>query len=251
VIGICFDGTGYGADDTIWGGEILVGGYKGYERVFHLNYMPLPGGDTSIHKPYRIALAYLWKIGLDWEIQSLLEHVSQEETRVLRYQLDNSINIVNTSSMGRLFDAVSAMLGICRLSTYEGQAAIELETMADPATIDAYEINLENDLMDFQTMLHEIIADLNDGVAISTIAGRFHNTISQTVLHVCEISKSIYSIDTVALSGGVWQNRLLLEKTLKLLKKNHFKVLIHHQIPTNDGSISLGQVMVAANNDPR
>jgi len=219
VIGICFNGTGYGADDTIWGGEILVGGYKGYERVFHLNYMPLPGGDTSIHKPYRIALAYLWKIGLDWEIQSLLEHVSQEETRVLRYQLDNSINIVNTSSMGRLFDAVSAMLGICRLSTYEGQAAIELETMADPATIDAYEINLENDLMDFQTMLHEIIADLNDGVAISTIAGRFHNTISQTVLHVCEISKSIYSIDTVALSGGVWQNRLLLEKTLKLLKK--------------------------------
>jgi hydrogenase maturation protein HypF len=247
VIGICFDGTGYGTDGAIWGGEILVGGYKDYIRINHLAYMALPGGDAAIQKPYRITLAYLWQLGIDWD-QDLpsVKIVDEKEKCILLHQLEHSINTVSTSSMGRLFDAVSSLLGICHFASYEGQAAIELEAMADPTENGFYEIPFSDDEIQIVELFKALIADLRNGIPNPIISARFHNSITQLVLDLCKKLKPKYDTNNVALSGGVWQNRFLLEKTMHALKSYKFFPIIHSQVPTNDGGISLGQAMVAA-----
>lgn len=252
VIGVSFDGTGYGTDGAIWGGEILVGDYRGYVRSQHLSYMPLPGGDAAIQKPYRIALAYLWKLGLAWEKD--LPPVKQAEVKekeILLHQLDHSINTISTSSMGRLFDVVSSLLGICHYATYEGQAAIELEDLADPAENRTYEISFVDSEIRILELISQIITDLRQRVPVAIISARFHHSIARLVIELCRSAKAKYGTRTVALSGGVWQNRFLLDKTVMGLKNSGFYPLIHRQVPTNDGGISLGQMMVAAHSIER
>jgi hydrogenase maturation protein HypF len=247
VIGLCYDGTGYGTDGTIWGGEVLVGNYASFVRMYHLEPFLLPGSELAIRNPVRIALSLLWQFGLDWD-ESLPPVIatSNEERLALRTQLEKKLNSPITTSMGRLFDAISALIGVCQFTTYEAQAAVELQTIADPDEIGSYDINLSDDQIDIAPLVGGIYTDLVNGVSPAALSARFHNTLAEISLKVCQTASTTYDTQVVALSGGVWQNKLLLERTYQKLMQSGLQPLIHRQVPTNDGGISLGQLMIAA-----
>ncbi len=247
VIGLILDGTGFGTDGTIWGGEVLVGGYAGFQRRFHLEPFPLPGGDAAIRNPARTALALLWHSGVDWNINlPPVISLTSEERTVLRSQLEQSINTPQTSSMGRLFDAVSALAGVRQKVSYEGQAAIELENQFSPSESNEYIFELDSDQILLRSFLEQLLADIHQDVPIPVISARFHNGLARMLVAVCLKIRSETGIQTVALSGGVWQNKTLLTQTHKRLDEEGFTTLVHHQVPANDGGISLGQVAIAA-----
>lgn len=246
VIGLSLDGTGMGTDGAIWGGEILLGSYRNFQRLFHLKYAPLAGGDISIRKPARMALAHLWASGLDWEPDlPPVQALCYEERLALRSSLEHQLNTIPTSSMGRLFDAAAALIGLRFESNYEGQAAIELEAVADLEENKSYAIEINHQEIDPAMLWNAIIRDWREGVAVPILAARFHNSIAHFLLECCNTIYRDHSIKTVALSGGVWQNQYLLEKTKSQLEQNGFRVLIHHQVPANDGGIALGQAVIA------
>jgi hydrogenase maturation protein HypF len=247
VIGLCFDGTGFGLDGAIWGGEVLLGGYTGFERLSHLAYTPLPGGDIAVRKPARMALSLLRQAGYEWE-QDLpaVEALCSEERSVISAQIRHHINSPLTSSMGRLFDAVSSLIGLRHTATYEGQAAIELEAAADPMETGFYLFDIHADEFNPQPVLFSLLADWRNGLGVSKLAARFHNTVAHLALDLCQRFRAERNVSTVALSGGVWQNRFLLHRTLDILHPQGYRVLIHRQIPTNDGGIALGQAVIGA-----
>jgi hydrogenase maturation protein HypF len=247
VIGLSFDGTGYGEDGAIWGGEVLVVDYNSYEREFHLDYFPLPGGDAAIKKPSRTALALLWSLGLDWDggLAPVAEFCAEDRT-TLRTQLEREINTPMTSSMGRLFDAAAALAGVRQSVNYEAQAAIEFEALADSDEDGMYTFEPEQDKIQVKGAVEALIADVLAGVPIPTISAKFHNGLAQSALEVCQSLRLDRDLNEVALSGGVWQNITLLRRTLSLLQEDGFVVYIHHQVPTNDGGLSLGQAAIAA-----
>ncbi len=247
LIGIILDGTGYGSDGAIWGGEFLLGNQSGYQRMFHLQYVPLPGGDEAVRRVSRIALAHLWSAGYDWEADlPPVEALCEEERTLLRTQLERRINTPLTSSMGRLFDAVAALLGVRDRVNYEGQAAIELENLADESEHNFYPFAIRENEIELRSLWEALLSDWRKGLPPSTISGRFHNGIAQLVLDVAQRIRNVSGVNVVALSGGVWQNALLLKKTIPLLEKSSFEVLTHHRVPANDGGIALGQVIIAA-----
>jgi len=247
VIGLCYDGTGYGTDGAIWGGEILVGNYAQYQRKYHLKYVPLPGGDISIRIPARMALAYLWQYQLDWDLfLPSVAALCMEDKTVLEIQLSKKINTPYTSSMGRLFDAIASLIGIKHKVNYEGQAAIEMEALVDPYENGYYSLAIEKDIIDPKPMFEAIISDLHNKVSKNTLAAKFHNSIVQNSVEICKNIRDEMNINTVALSGGVWQNRILLISTIKKLKNERFDVMIHKNVPANDGGISLGQILVTS-----
>jgi hydrogenase maturation protein HypF len=254
VIGVAFDGTGYGDDGAIWGGEFLLADYHTYQRLSHLKYFPLPGGDTAIRKPARVALALLWASGLDWDPQlPPVSFICAEELSILKSQLRLNINTPLTSSMGRLFDAVASICGIRQKVNYEAQAAIEFEALANPDEQGEYDFlivpsddqNKDRTEIDVSPLIEGVINDLNGRVQVSRISGKFHHTIARMVDQVCTQIRENTGIDRVVLSGGVWQNLVLLDKTMKMLTSDNFNVFIHHQVPTNDGGLALGQAAVA------
>jgi len=245
VIGVSFDGTGYGTDAAIWGSEFLIGGYSGYKRAAHLKYVPLPGGDRAVQKVSRMALAHLWSAGLDWEPDlPPSQDVCGDERNALVTQITHHLNTPLTSSMGRLFDAAAAMIGVRQNATYEGQAAIELEMLADPEETSAYSFEIDNGIIDPAPLWRAMINDWRSGISPNLIAARFHNSIARLTIEVCNGLKHSDGIKVVALSGGVWQNKFLLEKTRLGLEDSGFRVLIHRQTPANDGCIALGQAAV-------
>ena len=254
VIGISFDGTGYGEDRAIWGGEFLLVDYCGFKRISHLKYIPLPGGDVAIRKPARISLAYLWALKMEWdlELQPVAALCAQERS-ILKSQLELKINTPLTSSMGRFFDAIASLCGIRQVVNYEAQAAIELEAQADPDETAEYEFVLEPDSSPDNTttqinpsiLITQLVNDLNNKVEIPKISARFHNTVAKMVSRVSEQIRNDFGVNQVVLSGGVWQNMTLLRRTCDLLNSQNFKVYIHHQVPTNDGGLALGQAVVA------
>ena len=254
VIGISFDGIGYGEDGKIWGGEFLIADYQSYSRAGHLAYFPLPGGDLAVKEPWRSAISLLdqAQIPLDSNLLPVAYAQSLPESLpgitalgILEGQLRTGTNAPLTSSMGRLFDAVASLLGICHKISYEGQAAIELEALADPDEPDLYSLDITDDGI-FQPgpMITEIREDLNRHCSIPIISARFHNTISVLVLEMALTLKDIHTLNQVALSGGVWQNMCLLRKSHRALRKAGFKVYIHQQVPANDGGLSLGQAVI-------
>jgi hydrogenase maturation protein HypF len=246
AIGLTFDGTGYGTDGTIWGGEVLVGGYTGFERRFHLAQVPLPGGDKAVRNPGRMALAALWKLGIDWDPELMpVKSLCEADRMVLRTQLEKSINTPLTSSMGRLFDAVAALAGVRQKVNYEGQAAMELEALAAPSETGWYEFDLAGDVIDPHPVFDAVIADWLAGVPLSRISARFHNGLVRLAAACCDQIRSETGIQTVALAGGVWQNRYLSEHAIPVLRDLKFDVLTHHMLPANDGSICLGQAVIA------
>jgi hydrogenase maturation protein HypF len=247
VIGLAFDGTGYGEDGAIWGGEVLIADYMSFQRRFHLEYFPLPGGDAAIKKPARTALALLWSLGLEWDerLAPVVEFCSEDQV-TLRTQLEKRINTPMTSSMGRLFDAAAALAGVRQQVNYEGQAAIEFEALADPAEVGKYSFELGQDQVRVRAAVEALIRDVLEGVPISKISTKFHNGMAESVREICHIIKSETDIDEVVLSGGVWQNITLLRRTLSLLENDGFRVYMHREVPPNDGGLSLGQAVIAA-----
>jgi hydrogenase maturation protein HypF len=247
IIGVAFDGTGYGEDGAIWGGEILVADYSSYERRLHLGYFPLPGGDAAIKKPARTALALLWSLGLEWDqrLNPVVE-LTDKDRDILSLQLERKINTPLTSSMGRLFDAAAALAGVRQTVNYEGQAAIEFEALADPAEPGMYPFELDQDQIQAGNALQALIQDVIAQVPASKISARFHNGLAACVLDVCSRIRTEMGIGEVALSGGVWQNITLLGRTLSLLNRQGFRVYLHREVPANDGGLSLGQAVIAA-----
>jgi hydrogenase maturation protein HypF len=246
VIGVALDGTGYGDDDAIWGGEFLLADYNGYLRYAHLAYTPLPGGDAAIRNPGRMALSYLWQADLPWEADIIpVDKLCGEDRHVLHSLLENKINAPLTSSVGRLFDAAAALAGVRQTVNYEAQAAIEFEALADPHEGGAYPFEFNHHQLDPAPMLQALIADQRAEVPISTISAKFHNGLAVSIFEICQQMRTQFGVHTVALSGGVWQNITLLTKTTYLLERQGFNILIHRQVPTNDGGLSLGQAMIA------
>ena len=249
VLGFAFDGTGYGSDAAVWGGEVLLANYKGYQRLAQLSYVPLAGGDISVLRPYRMALAHLWAAGIEWEADlPPVAACPADEQRVLRQQLETGLGCVPTSSMGRLFDAVSALTGVRQVVAYEAQAAIELEGLSRGVDGDTSSYTFDIDrsrhpaLIDAAPVIHAVVRDHRAGVPAAVIGARFHCAVADLVVELaCEDRDAS---QTVALSGGVFQNALLLHLTLKRLQTNGFHVITHRHVPPNDGGIALGQLLV-------
>ena len=237
VLGVAFDGTGFGPDGTIWGGEFLVADLAGYERVGHLAAVPMPGGAMAIRQPWRMAASYV-----DDTILDVRNRTKWDEVVALKR---SGVNSPLTSSAGRLFDAAAALLDIRDTINYEGQAAIELEQLADPAEKDHYRAGISSDnIVSGADLVQSLVDDLEHGTPRSVVAARFHNGVADAIARTCEQLRD--HSDTVALSGGVFQNVLLLDRTVEALEARGFRVLTHCRVPTNDGGISLGQVVVAA-----
>jgi hydrogenase maturation protein HypF len=247
VIGVSFDGTGYGEDGAIWGGEFLLVNYRHFERPYHLTYIPLLGGEAAVRQPWRLALAWLIQADLGWnEDIPPIETAGSEAREMLKRMFDARINAPLTSSMGRLFDAVSSLANVRQEVNYEAQAAIELEALVDPDEKGFYSFALVDENINPVPVIREIVNDLHAGVAVPKIAARFHNGVAHMVNQVCRAIRDQSDVDEVALSGGVWQNMVLLSRTVRLLRQSGFKVYVHRQVPTNDGGLSLGQAVIAA-----
>jgi hydrogenase maturation protein HypF len=249
VLGFAFDGTGYGTDGAIWGGEALLATYSGFTRVAHLGYVPLPGGDATIKRPYRAALAHLWAAGIDWtDDLAPVQATDEAELRALRGQIERDVFCVPTSSMGRLFDAVSSLLGVRHRVSYEAQAAIELETQAEAHMDSArtYRFGRDGVVIDAAPVLRAIIDDLRAGVAQGEVAAGFHLAVATLVGELATDIAGPIGVRRTALSGGVFQNVLLLRLTRAELRARGFEVLTHRIVPPNDGGLALGQLVVAA-----
>ncbi|MGA2671481.1 MAG: carbamoyltransferase HypF [Dehalococcoidia bacterium] len=285
VIGVAFDGTGMGADGNIWGGEFLVADYRNFRRVGHLEYLPLPGGAAAIKRPRRTAIGYILTLlgenALNVVIATLNEvkgkqsqlasigQVGEVEIEIIKRQIERRINSPLTSSMGRLFDAISALLGIRGEIDYEGQAAVELEMAAhalygeEPSSViarrvsdeaisdvrESYSYDIVEDegirIVRLKGLFSAVIEDLHQGISKERIAVKFHNTVARMINEMCHLVADETGISQVALSGGVFQNRLLLRKTVSLLESSGLQVFTHRQVPCNDGGISLGQAVIA------
>ncbi|MCJ7432708.1 MAG: carbamoyltransferase HypF, partial [Anaerolineales bacterium] len=247
VIGMAFDGTGYGIDGAIWGGEILVADYAGFERAAHLEYLPLPGGDAAIRKTWRIAVGYAHALGLDISDLPFMRTLDSQAVNVVHVQVDKHLNTVNTSSMGRLFDAVAALAGVRMEVSYEAQAAIELEALArnHVASAEPYPYHLQDNIILLKELIIAVIQSIRRNESPGLIGARFHKTIATlSVDAACRIREQT-GLNEVALSGGVWQNKLLFELTMAGLEKNDFIVYFHRQTPSNDGGVALGQAVIS------
>jgi len=253
VIGVAFDGTGYGTDGTIWGGEFLLADWRRFERVGHLEYVPLVGSTAAIKKPYRMALSCLYSLlGEDFALDGLpFDSLDPIELDIIKQQLKRRINCPLTSSAGRLFDAVSALAGVRGEIDYEAQAAIELEMLAPDELSDekSYPFSIINDqgirVVRLKELISAVVQDVRKRVPVPVISIRFHQTVAQIIAGMCKLIAEESGITRVALSGGVFQNRLLLKLATSALHKNSLGVLTHHLVPCNDGGISLGQAVIA------
>lgn len=252
VIGIAMDGTGYGTDGNIWGCEFLVADLASFDRVGHLAYTPLPGGDIAAVETWRMAISYLYSIYRHEMTKlplSLFKEIDEEKLKLIFRIIQKKINAPLCSSAGRLFDAVSALLGICLESKYEAQAAIELEMVADESVTSHYEYEISEVEgkynIDCKQTIIDIIADLKKKIDKSIISAKFHNTVVAFSIELSNKIRQQTGLNSVALSGGSFQNRLILSRLTKGLKEAKFKVYTHHIIPPNDACISFGQVMVA------
>lgn len=254
VIGVACDGTGYGADGAIWGCEFLLADTGDFHRYAHLEYIPLPGGDAVVKEPYRMAISYLYKtFGEDFVSLDipLLRKLGGKRVTVLKKMIEHGINTPLTSSCGRLFDAVSSLIGVRDVVTYEAQAAIELEMIAASDVLETYGYRIEQSVsssdltIDVREMFREIVSDLRQETPEEIIAARFHNTVADFIVAICERISIENSIKDVVLSGGTFQNRYLLTRVCTQLRMKGFVPYFHKRVPTNDGGVSLGQAVIA------
>lgn len=249
VIGISFDGTGYGNDGNIWGGEILICDLEDFERYTHFEYIKQPGGDASNHHPWRMLLSYLiYYFGDDFVKQNnfLFKGIDNSEINLVTSIIDKNLNCPLSSSAGRLFDSVAALLGVCKNSTYHAEAPMRLETLASKSnTKSIYTVDISKQIS-FKTCFSEIINDIKNKRNLSDIAMAFHNTIIDLVITIATKIKNETNLEKIALSGGSFQNRILLEGCENELESNGFQVYSQSAIPSNDGGIAIGQIAIAA-----
>jgi hydrogenase maturation protein HypF len=240
VIGVTFDGTGFGTDGAVWGGEFLVGDARGFERAAHLEYVPLPGGEAAIREPWRMAVSYLEHAGLG--LEPLRGRIPDRSLEIVR-RLGGS----PTSSVGRLFDGISSLLGLRDEVTYEGQAAIELEWLARGSAADGhYAVEGPAGIVRVAPIIGGVLEDLRSGVPKADIARRFHSTIVETVRRTCAAIRGERGLDRVVLSGGVFLNEIVLAGCLAALARDGFRAFRHRLVPPGDGGLCLGQLAVAA-----
>lgn len=260
VIGVAFDGTGYGADGAIWGGEVMLCNRSDYERFANFSYLPLPGGAAAIKNPLRMAYAALWQYDLlGHPAAARVVESLGEAAEVCDRMIERGINCPMTSSAGRLLDAVSALLGVCEQPTYEGESAILLEAAAG-STDESYEIALVKNtateqstahdtsviLLDAEPLFKAVLDDMQAGVPVATIAAKVHNAMIAAIVQSCLVANAAYGISIVALAGGVFMNRLITEGAIAALEGAGFTVALGKELPPNDGAISYGQAAVAA-----
>ncbi len=243
TIGIAFDGTGFGTDGRIWGGEFFVGNMNVQKRVAHLDYLPLPGGEVSIRKPYRITTAYIYKL-LGEKFRP--KNVSSEEINAIVRMIRQDRNVIYTSSMGRFFDCVAAMLGLINEITYEAEAAINLEYIAAKGIRQGYSYKIRSEdllIVELSEILEGVLIDVKKGVPRDIISAKFHNTVAYFSLDVAERLSRLYKMKSACFSGGVFQNQYLLDLMIRTFEDAGFRVYVHRKLPTNDGCISYGQVI--------
>ena len=256
VIGVALDGTGYGTDGAVWGGEFFEGSLEsGFERRGHLEYAPLPGGSAAIRQPWRMALAQLVSIYGEDEAAELplaaVRQAGERNARLIARLVEHKLNTPPTSSAGRLFDAVAALVGVpgTERTTYEGQAAVELELAADGPANRGYPFRLRAQgdgwVVETHAIIRGVVDDLLSGRRAGEISARFHRTMAEVVVAGCERAREAGGPATVALSGGTFQNMLLLDQAIKLLQEKDFVVHKHKRVPANDGGIALGQAVLA------
>lgn len=255
VLGLSFDGTGYGTDGSVWGGEVLLAEKHQFTRAAHLAYLPMPGGAAVIREPWRMAISYLYytfgEALYDLELPLFRNReIEKEKTRIVLEMISKGINSPQTSSLGRLFDGIGSILGIRNKVTYEGQAAVELEMAIRKETEQYYDYEWQRGKDSYDVPLHPIIRgvvrDMEKGLQVSDISGKFHTTLIRLFSDLCAILRQETGLDRVVLSGGVFQNAILLTGLRKALEENRFQVFTHCLVPCNDGGISLGQAVVAA-----
>ena len=248
VIGVIYDGTGLGKDGKLWGGEILVGNLESYKRAGHLKYCKLQGGNKAVEEPWRTAVSYLHDIGEDC-FEGIVG-IDNSNYSTAKAAIQSGLNCFESSSMGRLFDCVSALLGLCSKITYDAQGAIILECIADKQIDSRYEYGMLRDVeclqIDYQEIIKSIILDVRSGKKASEISSKFHNTIASASAEVVVEIGKIHEVKEVVLSGGCFENLLLLDKLVKKLEGNGFKVYFNEKLPCNDGGISFGQLVAAA-----
>jgi hydrogenase maturation protein HypF len=252
VLGVAFDGTGYGLDDTIWGGEILISNLKEFKRVAHLEYLPQPGAKSAIKNPWQMAISWLY-YSLGDEIFNLnidfIKRIGEDRIKQIIEIIKNKINSPLTSSMGRLFASISSLLGICDKATYEGEAEMKLEQIQDLGCKEFYdfEIDKEKDIFIIiaSSVIRQIISDIEKGISKDRISAKFHNGLVEITYKLIQRLKKKYKINKICLSGGVFQNMVLLSKLYQRLSSKNFKVFIQGKVPANDGGISLGQAVIA------
>lgn len=232
------------------GGEFLVGGFDHFSRHGHLSNIEMPGGDAAVKEPLRMALSYLIRVyGDNLPSLALMERILPDDLALYRQMIAKGINSPLTSSCGRLFDGVAALVGLRDTVSFEGQAALELEQIADLEEEGCYPFNLWKDegvALGYPALISSIVDDLLSETPVPIISSRFHNTMAEVALSATRMIWNATGLETVALSGGVFQNRLLVEKTKYLLESDGFTVLTHSRVPTNDGGIALGQAVIAA-----
>jgi hydrogenase maturation protein HypF len=250
VIGVSFDGTGYGTDGQIWGGEFLLAEEGRFERLGHLACLPMPGGEAAILEPWRMAVAYMQLSGFPVEeCRNLLPGIEEKSLEVVFRLAETRFNSPLTSSAGRLVDAAAALLGFQGQVTYEGQAACELEALAESADggepYPFVRIGEKPFELDFRSLFRGMVDDLRRGEGKGHIAGKFHATLARAIVDACAGLSGALDLKTVALSGGVFQNRILLESVRQQLLDMGLNPLSNQAVPVNDGGISLGQAWVA------
>ena len=250
VIGISFDGTGLGTDGKIWGGEFMICDFSDFERAAHFEYMPMPGGDLVTKEPWRMAVSYLYsyfgETFLMNNFANLFPFVERKSFEAVLFMLKQNINCPETSSAGRLFDAVSALTGICSIASYHAEPPMRLESVVVPGCTDFYPFNLEKKIISFKPAFREILNDLSLETGVGVISAKFHNTIIQVMIKVVFEINETTGLRKVALSGGSFQNKILLENAENYLRKEGFEVYSHTLVPSNDGGIALGQLAIAA-----
>jgi hydrogenase maturation protein HypF len=252
VIGLAFDGTGYGTNGTIWGGEVLVAEAKQFKRVAHLAEVPMPGSTAAIKEPWRMALSYLratYGDNLRNLDLPLLKQIGAQKVNIIVAMMEKAVNCPQTSSLGRLFDAVAAIAGIRERVNFEGQAAMELEMLADGHSESIYDIQWTSQApikILPQTIIRGVVQDIQNGMSPADISIRFHRTLIVLFGEICATIRRDYDLNRVVLSGGCFQNSLLLKGLIGQLEAQHFEVFAHRQVPANDGGIALGQAIVAA-----
>jgi hydrogenase maturation protein HypF len=247
VIGITLDGTGFGPDGNIWGSEFMIADLEKFSRFSHFDYIPMPGGEKAVDEPWRMAYSYIFKYfgdSFDYKSVSLFRSIDDDKLSLIREMIIKKINAPVTSGAGRLFDAVSAILQLCTEATFDSEAPMRLESAIDLETNEYYPFRTGEEIV-FADTLMAILTDLPRR-KISEISVKFHNTIAQVILEVSRQIREKTSLDRVVLSGGVFQNKYLLEKSISLLNQNRFKVFTNHLVPSNDGGISLGQIVIAS-----
>jgi hydrogenase maturation protein HypF len=250
VLGVAMDGTGFGTDGTVWGGEFLVADFAGFTRRGHLRNVLLPGGDAAVRQPWRMALSYLRDVfghQMPGKLQCF-QGIDEKQVALVDTMLTRRIQTVETSSCGRLFDAVAALLGVASEVTFEGQAAIGLEAIADRGVDERYDFEMEEGetmVLDFRPVIAAIAKDLSRGRRAGEISASFHNTLGAAIGEMCGRIGAADGVNRVCLSGGSFQNLYLLGRTVVELRRRGFGVFLHTQVPANDGGISLGQAMIA------